>query len=52
MLAEVLHELIDAARHALTPNRIGELHELVNGIEDTAKGAEETAPPAPQEPAE
>jgi hypothetical protein len=31
-LAEVLHELIDAARHVLSPNRVGELHALVDVV--------------------
>lgn len=39
-LREVLHELVDAVRHALPPNRVGELHGLVDA-----------AAPAPEPPA-
>lgn len=29
-LAEVLHEIVDAVKHSLTPNRVGELHRAID----------------------
>lgn len=40
-IAEILHELIDAARHALTPNRTGELHALADKIDSAARSVAE-----------
>jgi len=31
-LSAVLHEVIDAVQHVLTPNRVGELHKAVDDL--------------------
>lgn len=40
-LAEVLHELVDAARHVLSPNRVGELHDLADKVDAGARAVAE-----------
>jgi hypothetical protein len=42
-LAEILHELIDAGKHALTPNRVGELHGLADKVDAAAREVAEAA---------
>jgi len=39
-LVEVLRELINASRHTLTPNRVGELHQLVDDLEAGVQDAQ------------
>lgn len=42
-VAEILHELIDAARSMLSPNRVGELHGLADKVGAAASATADAA---------
>lgn len=57
-LAAVLHEIIDAVKHTMTPNRVGELHKAIDDVASVESditaikaALDKLAPPAAPAPA-